>query len=233
MNFVEKNFAYKTKPFGEFIDQVVAGNRLYLRSLSSEKPSESPANISIDFPTLASDFRLPPELEFVAENMHSSPLRISGGVSMWLHYDVMANVLCQVKGNKRLLLFPPDDVKYFRFEPGSSSSSVDVFSNLVQFQDSHPYEVILKPGDILYLPALWLHAASPLDGMSISVNVFFRNLQNGYSAGRDVYGNRDLQAYEKGRQDIQKIVKSFDSLPVDVRSFYLKRLADEFASTAG
>jgi tRNA wybutosine-synthesizing protein 4 len=53
-------------------------------------------------------------------------------------------------------------------------------------------------------------------------------LPTGYAAGKDVYGNRDLQAYERGRQDIAKIVKSFDSLPADVREFYLRRLAQEF-----
>lgn len=68
--------------------------------------------------------------------------------------------------------------------------------------------------------------------MSVAVNVFFRNLRNGYAAGKDVYGNRDLQAYEKGRQDVAKIVKSFESLPTDVRGFYLQRLADEFMQKA-
>jgi len=64
--------------------------------------------------------------------------------------------------------------------------------------------------------------------MSIAVNVFFRNLQAGYAAGKDVYGNRDLQAYEKGRQDIARILKTFEGLPADVRGFYLPRLVDEF-----
>ena len=68
--------------------------------------------------------------------------------------------------------------------------------------------------------------------MSVAVNVFFRNLESGYAAGKDVYGNRDLQAYDKGRQDIAKIVKSFDSLPIDVRAFYLQRLVKEFEEKA-
>ena len=67
----------------------------------------------------------------------------------------------------------------------------------------------------------------PTTDMSVAVNVFFRDLQTGYSAGRDVYGNRDLAAYEKGRQDIARIAKSFDRLPGEIRSFYLSRLADE------
>lgn len=41
-----------------------------------------------DFPTLAPDFVLPPELSLVEENIFSSVLRVSGPVNMWLHYDV-------------------------------------------------------------------------------------------------------------------------------------------------
>jgi len=68
--------------------------------------------------------------------------------------------------------------------------------------------------------------------LTVAVNVFFWNLQVGYAAGRDVYGNRDLQAYEKGRQDIAKVIRSFDSLPSDARGFYLQRLAEEFQRKA-
>ena len=61
----------------------------------------------------------------------------------------------------------------------------------------------------------------------MSVNVFYRSLLSGYARGRDIYGNRDIQAYEKGRRDIAKITKSFDGLPSDMRNFYLDRLIDE------
>jgi tRNA wybutosine-synthesizing protein 4 len=248
MNFQSKNFSYSTTTFGKFIDQVESGEKLYLRSLSAEKPADLPADISRDFPSIANDFRLPTELALVTQNAHSCPLRISGPVIMWLHYDVnshlvfvvsadifqvMANVLCQIKGLKRLLLFPPADVKYLGFEAGASSSSINFFDSQSPIPgNTHPHEALLEPGDVLFLPPFWLHTASPTSGMSVAVNVFFRNLRSGYAAGKDVYGNRDLQAYEKGRQDIAKIIKSFDSLPADVQRFYLPRLAKEFEEKA-
>jgi tRNA wybutosine-synthesizing protein 4 len=142
----------------------------------------------------------------------------------------MANVLCQIRGHKRLLLFPPSDVQHFHFSPGASSSGIDVFSRLnkdVELARTHPHEAVLSPGDVLFLPALWLHTASPTDGVSVAVNVFFRNLESGYAPGKDVYGNRDLQAYEKGRQDVARIAKSFSKLPRDARHFYLLRLGEE------
>jgi tRNA wybutosine-synthesizing protein 4 len=144
----------------------------------------------------------------------------------------MANVLCQLRGHKRLLLFPPSDVQHLHFSPGASSSSIDVFSRLndIELAQTHPHEAILRPGDVLFLPALWLHTASPTEGVSVAVNVFFRTLENGYAPGKDVYGNRDLQAYEKGRQDVARVAKSFSNLPKDARKFYLLRLAEELKS---
>jgi tRNA wybutosine-synthesizing protein 4 len=94
MNFQTKNFAYTTKSFGDFIDQVDTGGKLYLRSLSAERPTELPADIARDFATVANDFQLPPELALVKENAHSCPLRISGPVIMWLHYDVRSDLAC-------------------------------------------------------------------------------------------------------------------------------------------
>lgn len=88
MNFQSKNFSYVTKSFGEFVEQANNGAKLYLRSLSSENPSQLPADIDRDFPTISKDFTLPRELAEVIKNFHSSPLRISGPVTMWLHYDV-------------------------------------------------------------------------------------------------------------------------------------------------
>ncbi len=146
----------------------------------------------------------------------------------------MSNVLCQIRGTKRLILFPPSDVGAFHFAPGASSSSIDVFSHLHDrgLVGSHPFEAVLQPGDVLFIPSLWLHTASPLTVPSISLNVFFRNLQSGYAPGKDVYANRDLQAYEKGRQDIAKIARSFGDLPLDARKFYLQRLAQELSQKA-
>ncbi len=233
MDFVRTNFPYVPPSFRDFIERVRRGDRLYLRALSRDEPSEKPADLAEDFPSLALDFVLPPELGFVHENLFSSVLRVSGPVNMWLHYDVMANIYCQIHGSKRMLLFPPSDVQHLSFRPGSSSSNIDVFdasdSTHAALHKTDRREAVLEPGDLLFLPPLWLHAGSPESDASIAVNVFFRDLsdRSGYAPGRDVYGNRDLAPYEKGRQDVAKIAKGFEKLPSDAREFYLLRLADE------
>ncbi|KPM35268.1 tRNA wybutosine-synthesizing protein 4 [Neonectria ditissima] len=229
MDFNSKNFRYVTQTAETFMTKASRGQRLYLRSLSEHKPSELPANISDDFPSLADECQLPGELRHVTENLFSSVLRISGRVNMWLHYDVMANIYTQIRGSKRMVLFPPTDVNHLAFAPGASSSSLDVFSALEKHEltSAHPHNAVLGPGDVLFLPPMWFHTATPTTDMSVAVNYFFRDLESGYSSGRDVYGNRDLAAYEKGRQDVARITKSFDRVPPEIRHFYLARLAAE------
>ena len=82
MSFKARNFAYVSKKFEDFIDQVNNGAKFYLRSLSMDKPADLPADLSRDFPSIAHDFRIPPELADILKNIHSSPLRISGPVIM-------------------------------------------------------------------------------------------------------------------------------------------------------
>ena len=163
----------------------------------------------------------------------------------------MANIYCQISGSKRLILFPPTDVEHLSFAPGASSSSIDVFSatttttttsttttaSLNLTSHTRPHEAVLSPGEVLFLPPLWLHTATPItsSGPSVAVNVFFRDVESfgpHYAPGRDVYGNRDLAAYEKGRQDVNRIAKSFEKLPAEAREFYILRLADELRRKA-
>lgn len=142
----------------------------------------------------------------------------------------MANIYVQIRGSKRLILFHPRDVTQLGFAPGASSSSFEVFSALEEGSLDHvlAHDAVVNPGDMLFLPPLWLHTAKPRAGLSIAVNVFFRSFEtSSYSAGRDVYGNRDLAVYEKGRHDVKKIAGSFGKVPRDVAESYIRRLAEE------
>lgn len=240
MNFHAKNFKYVKQSFGDFLDLAASGAHLYLRSISSDKPAQKPAVLAEDFPEIAGDFRLPPEILSLIKNFHSSALRISSDVSMWLHYDVMANFYCQIRGNRRLVIYPPSDITRLDFPPGFTTSRLGLFdanSSSSQFGSiagTSPIEAALKPGDVLFIPPLWPHTGAPEGGVSIAVNVFFRNLPaKDYAAGRDVYGNRDLQPYEDGRRDLEKIVRRFDhDVPADIAQAYLNRLADELKARA-
>lgn len=136
-----------------------------------------------------------------------------------------------------MILYPPSDVSHLEIAPGGSSSSINVFNQDAPIRHpslmhAHPQEAILQPGDVLYIPPVWLHTALPIGNFSISINIFFRNLTTGYAAGRDVYGNRDLQAYDYGRTEVGKISKAFEGLPPQMAKFYLERLAGELNQKA-
>ena len=91
----------------------------------------------------------------------------------------------------------------------------------------------------------------------MSVNTFFHSLPRGlHAAGRDVYGNRDLAAYEDGRRDVEKIVRRFvgssisklnqkddveaqvgaeeprEAMPKEIAKAYLERLGREILEKA-
>lgn len=233
MTFKDKNFKYVKKTVADFLDGISEGSPEYLRAISSSQPNKLPTRLEDDFPTIAADFQLPEIFSAVKNNYHSSPLRISGPVSLWLHYDVLSNILCQISGSKTLHLYPPSDVKYLDFPPGGSSSNTDVLTSKdPKLRRTHPHIASLKQGDILFLPPMWSHTATPEEEVSVAVNVFWRDLDRGYAVGKDVYGNRDLQAYENGRRDVEKIIRAFRDIPSDMAGFYLDRLAGEIGDKA-
>lgn len=100
-----------------------------------------------------------------------------------LHFDLCHGWLCQTRGRKRVLLAEPASTRslYLRHASDANplSSQVDVFRWLsgepaqrcsfpkVAAVDWH--EVILHPGQALYIPPLWWHAVETLDETSVSV----------------------------------------------------------------
>lgn len=234
LSFQAKNFKYETMNFSDFVSLMFKdGANVYLRSVSQENPRQKPAMFLNDFPELFSDFKLPSHLSHIQETHFSSPLRMSSqNTSIWLHYDVTANILCQVTGKKQVRMYPPSDVEYLSFPAGASSSTIsNIFEASVDSR-CHPIEFTMSPGDILYIPPMWLHAMKPLSP-SISVNFFYKDLNpEKYAAGRDVYGNRDLAVYETGRKTIANLVSNLEDLPKEIRRFYLLRLADELKEAA-
>lgn len=311
MNFQRKDFSYETVSFETCINHLTdPKSHIYLRSLSNTSATTKPANFFEDYPELAPDFHFPSVMsELLSQTVHSSPLRVSNNVTMFLHYDVMANILFQMHGTKKLILFPPSDVTKLSFPPGSTTSTLDIFTVTKNTSErgaldnddtefsinipvgTSPRFAILRPGDALYIPALWAHTGISLKHSStqnhrstsedlkgttpsttpitvsvtdtpvsqnlhtnIALNVFFRSLPSSfYAAGRDIYGNRDISAYEDGRRDLEKIVRRFlstgakkthgqdgqqgetnvfDGIPKDMAKAYLERLADELKKKA-
>ena len=71
----------------------------------------------------------------------------------------------------------------------------------------------------------------------MALNIFFRSFPDeAYAAGRDVYGNRDLRAYEQGRTMVERIEKALNGIDIegsdDAKAFYAERLAMELFDKA-
>eukprot|EP00899_Mesostigma_viride_P006215 jgi/Mesvir1/15595/Mv03206-RA.1 len=102
---------------------------LYLRSVVPGKGKEAArtaSDVRALFPGLAGDLNLFEGLLYELEEYHSSVLRVtSARTQLWTHYDIMDNVLTQVVGCKRVVLFPPSEEPHMYVE-GSSSRVDDI-----------------------------------------------------------------------------------------------------------
>jgi tRNA wybutosine-synthesizing protein 5 len=202
MDFVKKNFLYKTLPFDELVKKASAvaceqenplGEFYYLRSLGYDRRGRDIADIKKQFPNLASDIRIPDFFE--ESDFFSSVFRIaSPGVQLWTHYDVMDNLLIQVKGRKRMALFSPNDALNM-YLIGDKSQVLDIDNPdcklFPKFLLAQRYQCLMEPGDIIFIPALWFHNALAVD-FGIAVNIFWKNLKHEMYDKNDPYGNKDL-----------------------------------------
>jgi tRNA wybutosine-synthesizing protein 5 len=205
MNFINKNFLYKTLPFDELVKRastpaceqkdyfLTPGEFYYLRSLGFDRRGRDISDIKKQFPHVADDIRIP---EFFDEScFFSSVFRISSpGVQLWTHYDMMDNLLIQVRGRKRMALFSPNDALNM-YLTGDKSQVLDIDNPdcklYPKFLLVQRYECIMEPGDIIFIPALWFHNALALD-FGIAINVFWKNLKHELYDKNDPYGNKDL-----------------------------------------
>eukprot|EP00759_Apiculatamorpha_spiralis_P037339 PhF_6_TR37209/c0_g1_i1/m.54856/K18066/TYW5; tRNA wybutosine-synthesizing protein 5 len=231
----EKNFSYVNMPFGDLVEGCFGPNPrvMYFRSLARQRGF---ADVWSNFPGIARDFVVPPLFHSTATaptKYSQSCLRMNGrGVQLWTHYDIMDNILCQIVGTKRVVLYPPSQYGNLYME-GSTSKVVEIdkpdYTRFPKFREAqrHAIEVMLEPGDVLFIPSMWFHNVTALDP-AISVNVFWRHLEEGAYDPKDTYGNRDLPAMVQAREKIVAAAKDIvKSVPADYRAFVLHQVLDD------
>lgn len=97
------------------------------------------------------------------------------------HYDGYHNFYAQLYGRKKFTLFSPTHWPglhpYPFLHPSHAQCQVNLsnaVNDVIRFpslKEVTPLEVILEPGDLLYLPPLWFHHVESME-VSISVNVW-------------------------------------------------------------
>ena len=253
-DFARKNFKYETLTGANFLNKVSESseqedeenveNFLYLRSLGSDPRKFEPAMALEQFPELAKDVRLPSELwgdRNDEAKLHSVVLRVSSAkVKIWTHYDAMDNVLIQLSGTKRVVLFPPKFSGDLYLKESSSlvSDIEDVETNDLEYPRfrralENALEVVLQPGDCLYIPALWAHRCeSGASTASVALNTFFRDLDKTMYPVKDAYANADPILAQEALANIEESIVKLKHLPQQHGEFYASyasaKLAREF-----
>ncbi|CAM4031972.1 cupin-like domain-containing protein [Roseateles saccharophilus] len=167
------NFERVVGPFGQLLDELLAGSRYALYLGSTE--------LDASFPGLRQHNPL---------DLHvRDPL-----VSLWLgnrirvpaHFDVPDNIACVVAGRRRFTLFPPELVDALYIGPldltpaGQPVSLVDLAApDLARFPrfaeaQRQAQVVTLEPGDALFIPSQWWHGVEGLDPVNALVNFWWR-----------------------------------------------------------
>lgn len=237
-----KNFVLRTMPLAELMDMCAAGRHVYMRAVGAD-PRAEPACLATSFPGLSADIALPRCcLPPAGREVHSTVLRIaSPGLALWLHYDALDNVLLQLHGTKRLLLFPPQAAAGLYL--GGSSSRVPTRlvweprdAAAASESDAHHHhhafphfpgaagglEVTLCPGQGLFIPRYWAHTvlADPQDDLSVAVNCFWQPPPGEPHASGDVYGNADPPAGSHALQAAREAAAALAQLPPDAQAFF-------------
>ena len=166
--------AHKTKcRFSEYIDRVVNGGR------------------SNDYYLVANNDLLSREsMKCLYEDMVLFPEYLDGGardgcVFLWfgpagtvtpLHHDLLNILLAQVCGRKRIVMIPPEQTHLVYNETGVYSE-VDPgrpdYARFPRFREVKPYCVVLRPGEVLFIPVGWWHHVEALDiSMTVSLSNF-------------------------------------------------------------
>ena len=100
----------------------------------------------------------------VQVNAYVTPAQSTGFSA---HYDVHDVFVLQTAGEKRWRLYPPVHPHPLRDQPWNDHEDA-----VRAAAEAEPYlEVVLRPGDALYVPRGWLHAATALGGVSTHVTV--------------------------------------------------------------
>jgi jumonji domain-containing protein 7 len=164
-------------------------------------------NFPREFPALAHD--APHSLAFADTALGAPPVAVNLWLGRdletvsRLHNDNYENIYVQVSGTKEIFLIPPGDA-YTLDERFLTPACYDADMNLVVDAAGHKvlfptvdpndptthnevfrrhalvYRVVLEPGDMLYLPALWYHqvgvaSVGAANGTNLSLNYWYNS----------------------------------------------------------
>jgi hypothetical protein len=150
----------RTAPFPEFMAAITAscGNDAYLTAYNSDTNRAALAPLERDLGFL----------DAYLTRQHGMPWIGPAGTFTPLHHDLTHNLLVQIVGRKRILLVSPSATPLLANERHVFSEVHDLESeaHLARHPQARAvirHEVILHPGDALFIPVGWWHQVTSLD----------------------------------------------------------------------
>lgn len=132
-------------------------------------------NIVSQAPELKGDVTLPPLIKGLSKNFLFMFFGPKGAVTQ-IHYDIdMSHVFhTPIVGRKRFILFAQSESKKLYRHPFTIRSYVDVenpdFSKYPELKNAQGFEVIVEPGETLFIPSgYWHHVIYEDAGYAISL----------------------------------------------------------------
>ncbi|MBO9518738.1 MAG: cupin-like domain-containing protein [Porphyrobacter sp.] len=163
-------------PFDQFIDGVTRpenGNDLYLTAYNS-------AANTVALEPLQQDLGfLDKVLSRESESPHGMPWIGSANSFTPLHHDLTNNLLIQITGRKRVLLVAPDATPrlyndYHVYSRVRDLAEPGVVERFPALEGVHVHQVVLGPGDALFIPLGWWHQVTALDFSVMFTHTNFR-----------------------------------------------------------
>jgi len=165
--------------FGEFLDCIStpqpAGTYYYLHKKS----------IDHHLPELERDIRIPEFIKDSAFMLASLWMGPRGSITP-IHHDFTNNLFVQVRGRKRVILYPPDPEQAFYRLPfrnidGRSSWHISHVGSgtspqkesFPRFRDATPIDIVVEQGSMLFIPSFYWHEVHSLDTPSISLSYWW------------------------------------------------------------
>ncbi|WP_353931421.1 cupin-like domain-containing protein [Okeanomitos corallinicola TIOX110] len=161
--------------FSEFTNWITQENKSDQYYYLQQNP------IKLMFPELLPDIEVPDYISqksFIVSNLWIG----TGGNTTPLHWDAAQNILCQVRGRKKLLLFAPNQTPFLyphsvdSKAPHLSYLNIDKpdFDKFPKFKEAQVIECVLEPGEMLFMPPFWWHQVYSLEQVNIAVNFWWK-----------------------------------------------------------
>ncbi|KAH0947500.1 hypothetical protein HN011_003656 [Eciton burchellii] len=166
-SYTEEDWTQRLVNFSEFLQKYITTDNSEIGYLAQHQLFEQ-------VPELKEDFEVPLYCFFSDEPSEEPTHHINSWLGPAntvspLHYDRYNNLLCQVFGYKRIILYPPNETEYLYPHESrllENTAQVDPlkpdYIKWPNFCKANKMTFYLKPGEMLYIPPKWWHHVTAL-----------------------------------------------------------------------